>query len=163
MIEVIKGNILGAKEKYLAHQCNAITQQAGGLAHYIFRQFPYADIYKDRPRPYRPSGPNFPGHIQIRGDGINNRFIINMIAQYFPGAPQPNGNLLDSNKTRESYFFHCLEEISYIENIESIAFPVFIGCGMAQGNWEAYLAMIESFDLSINKTQKVKTVFYRLD
>lgn len=160
MIEIIKGNILDAKEKYIAHQCNAVSNQAGGLAHYIFKKFPYADIYKGRPFPYKASGINFPGHCVIKGDGLKDRFVINIIAQYYPGTPRPGGNLLDGPHVREGYFNRCLFEISRMENIDSIAFPLNIGCGMAGGDWEKYNRMIQAFAIGIKLKQNARIVFY---
>lgn len=160
MIKIIKDSILDAKEKYIVHQCNAVTNQAGGLAYYIFKKFPYADIYKHRPFPYRATGDDFPGHCVIKGDGINERFVINLIGQYFPGKPANENSLLDSEKVREGYFYRCLNQISKMKNIESIAFPIFIGCGMAKGNWNNYLRMIKAFALDVRSRQNISVVIY---
>src|ERR1700743_815343 len=123
MIEIIKGDLLEAREKYIAHQCNAISNQAGGLAHYLFKKFPYADIYKNRPYPYKAVGADFPGHINIMGNGISDRFVINMIAQYYPGSTMNDNGLLDGVVARLAYFNKCLNTILKINSVESIAFP----------------------------------------
>jgi len=160
MIKIIKGNLLDASEKYLAHQVNAVSNQAGGLAYYVFKKFPHADIYKARPHPFRAMGPNFPGHIVLKGDGDKNRFVINMIAQYYPGDPISKHSLLDGFSKRESYFQSCLLKMALIPNIESIAFNYGIGCGLAGGNWEKYLEMLEVFNLGVNLKQSVRVVIY---
>jgi O-acetyl-ADP-ribose deacetylase (regulator of RNase III) len=160
MIEIIKGDLLEAKEKFIAHQCNSISNQAGGLAHYLFKKFPYANIYKNRPYPYVANRSNFPGHCVIKGDGIKNRFVINMLAQYYPGSPPTAKSILDGFEVRESYFNRCLIEISRMENIESIAFPKFVGCGLAGGNWDNYFRMLKSFEIRMNIDQKVRVVIY---
>lgn len=160
MLQIVKGDLLESKEKYIAHQCNAISNQAGGLAHYIFEKFPYANIYAGRPYPYKAAGSNFPGHCIIRGDGLKNRFVINMIAQYYPGSSPNENSLLDSSKVREGYFSRCLVEISRMENIESIALPLGIGCGLAGGNWDNYLKMLKSFAIHMNKIQNTKVIIY---
>ena len=87
---------MDATEKYIVHQTNATTNQAGGLAHYIFKKFPYANTYISRPQPYKPTGGvDFPGNIQIMGDGKNERFVINLIGQYYPGKPSIDQSILD--------------------------------------------------------------------
>lgn len=161
MLEVVKGNLLDATEKYIAHQCNAVSNQAGGLAYYIFKKFPYADIYKNRPYPYKPVGPNFPGACFISGNGTSKRYVINMIAQYYPGGPLDGGNLLDGASKREFYFSQCLRTISYmLDGGDSIAFPFHIGCGLAAGNWKNYYRMLESFSIKVNTNKKVRVAIY---
>jgi O-acetyl-ADP-ribose deacetylase (regulator of RNase III) len=160
MIEIIKGNLLEAKEKYIAHQVNSVSNQAGGLAYYLFQKFPYANIYKDRPYPYKATQRDLPGQCVIKGDGVKDRFLINMIAQFYPGTPVNVMHLLDGNLVREGYFNQCLHAICRIDNVESIAFPKNIGCGLAGGDWKNYLHMLESFAVRINDKQNVKVVIY---
>jgi len=160
MFEIVKGDLLEAKEKYIAHQCNATSNQAGGLAHYLFKRFPYANIYKHRPYPYKPTGPDFPGHFVLTGNGIDQRFVINMLAQYYPGDPVGDASLLDSRKKREAYFTSCLVSMAQIKNMESIAFPFKIGCGLAGGDWDTYLKMLQVFDIGVNMKQNVRVVVY---
>lgn len=162
-VDIIQGDILLSKEKYIAHQCNATTNQAGGLAYYIFKQYPYANIYASRPHPYKPVGPNFPGNIAIFGDGKESRFVINMIAQYYPGNSMMPTSLLDGISARETYFRKCLAAMAKINNIESIAFPHKIGCGLAGGDWDEYLSMIQYFSAKINISQNVRVVLYKND
>jgi O-acetyl-ADP-ribose deacetylase (regulator of RNase III) len=170
MIKTIRGDILDAQEKYIVHQCNSTSSQAAGLALQIFAKYPYANIYKNR------GGSVFgykyisafhtteesPGNIVIKGDGNKQRFIINLIGQVYPGAPLHDG-LRDGYKVREGYFNQCLTKILGIPNIESIALPVGIGCGLAGGNWSNYLPMIEKFDRAVNERQKVNVVLYNKD
>ena len=160
MITIVKDSILNAKEKYIVHQANAVSNQAGGLAFYIFQKFPYADIYKGRPYPYKPSGTNFPGHCVIKGDGKADRYVVNLIGQYFPGSPHNKNSLLDGSNTREGYFNTCLKQLSHIPDIESIAFPFNIGCGLAGGDWNNYFAMIKAFATEIHNTQSATTTIY---
>lgn len=163
MIEIIKGDLLKAKEKYIAHQCNAVSNQAGGLAYYLFKAFPYADIYSERPYPYQAIGRNFPGRVVIKGDGDKNRYVINMLAQYYPGSPSEQEgykNLKDGAMARVGYFNRCLIEIGLIQNLESIAFPFNIGCGLAGGNWATYLRILEIFAAKVKERQNARVVLY---
>jgi hypothetical protein len=63
MIEVI-GSLLDAKEKYIVHQTNCMSNgAASGIAWSIFQAFPYADIYKNR------IDDDHPGSIIVCGNG----------------------------------------------------------------------------------------------
>lgn len=157
MIEVINGNILDATEKYIAHQTNCVSNGgAGGLAKSIFKKYPYADCYRLR------TERSIPGTIDIRGNGINERFIINLHGQMYPGDAYVNHEN-DSYDMREKYFKQCLYEISLIDNIESIAFPMGIGCGLAGGNWEHYSKMLEDFADSLYQVHGVHVKIYNFE
>lgn len=139
MIKLIGGDLLQATEQYIAHQVNCVTQgSAAGLARSLFKKYPYSDVYKNR------VDKSLPGTITIHGDGVNNRYIINMYSQYYPGKFN-NSFLNDNQSVREQYFTSSLKEISKIEDIKNIAFPYQVGCGLAGGNWEKYLNMLQDF------------------
>jgi O-acetyl-ADP-ribose deacetylase (regulator of RNase III) len=160
MIEVVNGSLLDAKEQYIAHQCNAVTQQGGGLYYHLTKRFTYADFYASRPANFRPkSGNAFPGNIVISGDG-EQRKVIGLIAQYFPGRPKADSLTLDGHIARKTYFRMCLAKISVIKGLESIAFPFGIGCGLAGGDWKDYRTMLEFFADAMKGTKNVRTVIY---
>lgn len=137
--EIITGNLLNSDAKYIAHQANCLSSNAAHLAAAVFSKFPYADIYSER------TIPDKPGEIKICGNGKDQRYIINLFGQYYPGRPKYPDSSKDGHKAREKYFKSCLEKISQVENLESIAFPFGIGCGAAGGNWENYKDMIDNF------------------
>lgn len=139
------GDLLSHRAKYIAHQCNCVSQRARHLAHDVFSRFPYADVYSDRDGKAR----DVPGTIAIRGDGATKRFVINMFAQRYPSVSR-FGN--DTPLLRQKWFSECLEEISKIPDLESIAFPWCIGCGAAGGDWRAYRDMIIGFAEQVNAT-----------
>lgn len=138
---VITGNILDAKTKYIAHQTNCVTQKAAHLSAAVFQRFPYADIYSVRPK----GQIDEPGNIVIRGDGYSERFVINMLAQVYPGKPKFPDSPKDGYKARQRYFFYCLKDIANIPDLDSITFPYGIGCGAAGGNWDFYHGLIDKF------------------
>jgi len=72
-VEIIKGNLLDAKEKYLVHQCNCITNRAAHLVFDVFNRFPYADIYSGR------TSPDTLGSIVIRGNGNDQRYVVSIL------------------------------------------------------------------------------------
>lgn len=156
MIEIVTGSLFDAKEKYLCHQTNCVTNRAAHLSKEVFKHFPYADIYSGREQP------DVPGTIVIRGNGLDQRFIVNMLGQYYPGSPKYPDSTLDGTIARERHFHRCLFEVSKVPGLESLAFPYRIGCGAAGGNWENYLAMLTNFAAYVAKIQSAKVVIYKL-
>jgi O-acetyl-ADP-ribose deacetylase (regulator of RNase III) len=154
-MKTINGNILDAKEQFIGHQCNCVSRGALGLAKSLFDRFPQSNIYSHRPYPYVAKGDDLPGHIVIRGN------VIGLLAQYYPGRSNEK-SLIDSSIVREGYFWQCLRQIAKIENLESIAFPFRIGCGLSAGNWGKYYKMLEWFDQIVYDKQKTNVVIYKL-
>jgi|SRR6185436_3945389 len=155
MIEVISGNILECKERYIAHQCNCLTQHSAGTAKNIFDKYPHANTYKSRSEPSKLSS------IEILGDGIDNRFIINMYAQYYPGKPKYPESKLDGTIARQKYFYQCLLQISKIPNLESIAFPYKIGCNLGGGDWNYYYGVLNNFAIFVYNKHNTKVFLYK--
>jgi hypothetical protein len=140
----IQGDILDyTNDYYIAHQCNCITTTAQGLAKSIFDAYPSANIYAD-------------GTDRDVGKIIVRDKIINMLAQNSAGKPKYN----ETEEMRETYFQECLDNIvSYFPNGAQIAFPCFIGCGLAGGKWINYLYMINNFT---NNNTKFKVIIVYL-
>ena len=142
-LEVIYGDLLLANEQYIAHQCNCVTTYAAGAAKAIFDKYPYANTYKlrtcDKPDTSQINT------IGIHGNGSDERYIINMYAQVYPGSPKYLNSKLDGTLARQLYFNNCLQLIAKINKIESIAFPFKIGCNLGGGDWLIYRKMIKMF------------------
>ena len=119
---------------FIAHQTNCISTFALGLAKNIFDIFPWSNIYHSHTI-------RIPGKIIVCGNGKDQRFIVNMMGQKYPGKS-------DSKEQKLIWFRQCLNEISLFtrtfKNV-SIAFPYKIGCGMAGGQWSDYLSILELF------------------
>jgi O-acetyl-ADP-ribose deacetylase (regulator of RNase III) len=165
MIVTITGDLLDAKEKYIAHQANCVSHMAAGIAYSIFNKYPYSDIYAIRYKKDEDIITNDePGNNIIKGNGKDQRFVINMLSQYYPGGPKQlmvNG-IDDDEIARQKYFHKCLIKISKIEDLESIAFPAGIGCNLAGGDWEWYYEELKIFADFIYMKQNAKTVIYQL-
>ena len=154
MFSVVTGDLMLAKEMYICHQCNCVTNRSAHLAYAMFKHYPHADIYTRRKTPSQP------GTIKICGDGIKERFVIGMLGQYYPGCKYPNSKK-DGRKQREGFFDSCL--IKMVELCEGtgggdFAFPWRIGCGAAGGNWDNYLEKLKLFEQSID----YDVIIYRL-
>ena len=149
-VKIIPGSIINSEAKYIAHQCNCLTTYGAGTAKAIFDSFPYSDIYKTREKCFDwEKSRDKPGIIIIKGNGQDQRFVINMLAQVFPGKPKYNEGV-DSSESRLKYFRKCLIEILKIKDLESISFPYGIGCNLAGGDWEKYFKMIDGFSNYVN-------------
>lgn len=157
MIEIITGDLLEAKEKYICHQTNTIsTNSAAGIARAIFDKYPYADCYLSRTEQDKP------GTIDIKGDGKENRLIINLMGQVYPGGIRYPKSSLDGLAARRKYFYSCLLRLAKVPDLESVAFPWRVGCGLGGGDWEGYyLGTIRNFSEYINEKQNAKVFIYR--
>jgi O-acetyl-ADP-ribose deacetylase (regulator of RNase III) len=174
MLKVIKGDLLESKEKYIVHQTNCCSTGAGGLAYYLFKKFPYADVYSCRDRSMhlgwstdeigsRPAVEHDqPGTIIIRGNGKDQRYVVGVMGQYYPGGPGYGKHRdIDGPIVRQRYFHQALWELAQIENLESVAFPYGIGCGLAAGDWEVYFKILNNFADYLSG--KVDVVIYQKD
>jgi O-acetyl-ADP-ribose deacetylase (regulator of RNase III) len=158
MIEIVTGDIFDAKEKYLLHQCNCITNKAAHLSKDVFNKYPWADIYARR---YAEGIKDTPGQIMIRGNGTDQRYVINCLGQYYPGKPKYPTSALDGTKVREKYFHECLLRVAKIPDLESVAIPWRIGCGAAGGDWDHYLGTITNFAQYVKATHNAKVIIYQ--
>ena len=80
-LKIINKSLIKADTKYILHQCNCVTKDSAGIAKSIFEAFPWANTYFER------GEPSTKGTIDIRGNGLNQRFVINAYVQYYPGKP----------------------------------------------------------------------------
>lgn len=142
-ISIVDGDLLDSTEDYIAHQCNCVTNQSKYIAQQIFDKYPYSNTYKNRTHDKKTH--NDPGTIDIRGNGNNERYVINMYSQYYPSLSKYTN---DSKKLRKEWFQKCLSLIGeelISKNLKTLAMPYKIGCGSAGGNWEEYMVLIDEF------------------
>ena len=144
-ISVVNGNLLDAIEDYIVHQCNCVSINPIGLALVLFNKYPDANTYITK----HITTKSIPGTIDVIGN------VINMYAQYYPTVPKYSN---DSAKKRIDWFKDCLDQIALIDNVNSVAMPYNIGCGLAGGNWSVYYNMLEVFT---NKHQ-IKITLYKI-
>jgi O-acetyl-ADP-ribose deacetylase (regulator of RNase III) len=158
-MKIIPGDITKASEAYVCHQCNCVTNRAAHLAATMFAAFPWANIYAERSDWTDPNKAFAkPGTIEIRGNGKDQRYVIAMLAQFYPGRPRFSDSAKDGFEARKRYFSSCLDRMLEIPGLQSVAFPFQIGCGAAGGDWGVYQNMIEEFA----KRTKASVVCYRL-
>lgn len=126
-------DLLNSNTQLIAQQCNCTSKKAKGLAASIIEKYPYADFYSAREKPSKP------GTIKLAGKK-KERKVLAMFAQYYPGLPVSRDN--DTYEMRKKWFQMCLDKISKIKGLKSIAFPHSIGCGLAGGEWKDYEDML---------------------
>ena len=114
-----------------------------------------------------------PGSIAVMGgpcadDDKEKRGVINVFGQFCPGKPNRkrgpvewkgivgSKDIVDDGKQRLQWFKSGLQQIATLE-LESIAFPHQIGCGLAGGDWKDYLAALEEF-AELVKDRNVKAL-----
>lgn len=156
-LKIVDGDLLNATDDYIVHQCNCISTNAKALAKQIFDNYEYADTYKKRNRQQKTTYSE-PGTIEIFGNGDDQRYIINMYAQYYPAEAKYTN---DTGQKRLLWFQNCLNHISKIKDIQTktIAMPFNIGCGAAGGNWKFYHNLINTF---ANK-EKINVTLYKFN
>lgn len=152
---IIVDDLFSSDAQYIAHQTNCISTRSAHLAQAMFRKFPHADVYSERKQQ------DTPGTIVIRGNGKDQRYVINMMAQVYPGAPKYPESSKDGHEARQRYFYSCLRHIAKIENLQSVAFPYRVGCGSAGGNWEFYFELLNRFQKAMEK-KNATVLIYKL-
>ena len=150
-MKIIVDDILNAKEKYIAHQCNCVTTYAKGLAKSINSRYPWADAYTNR------TTNDIVGTIKIFESPSQDKAVICMFAQFYPSKPIKNSKE-DTYKQRIKHFQQCLDEMKKIQT-DKIAFPFLIGCGLAGGDWNIYKKMLENFEKETN----IEVILYKLN
>ena len=144
----------------ICHQVNCLTVKAHGLSANIAMRYPWGDIYSKR----IPIGTRnlatirtrgTPGDVTIFGDGSGFN-IVCLKAQWeygkcFRSFRKPIAPYYDTTDNRERWFQQCLNKLGERIDIQTIAFPEYIGCGLAGGDWKKYLGLIKDFAETFNK------------
>jgi hypothetical protein len=163
ILRVVKGDLLGASEKFIGQQCNCVTVKYHGLSALIVETFPWACPYSVR-KPITPtrncaSTPDKPGTIRVFSSS-SGPSVVCLFAQWAPGKPGDYAKFYpkdhdDTAENRLKWFKECLEKIDKDEEIDSpVAIPFQIGCGLAGGDWDKYHCAL--------KAAKTKFVIYEL-
>jgi len=139
------GDMLEAKEDYIAHRCicSSVAELAAreknngavkGFTGKIFARFPSSDVYSERGHDTF----NEPGSIVVRGR------IIALFAQI--GTAHGYHSNEDTQAHRMIYFKECLNRINQMDpRPRSIAFSHSLGYGLADGSWTQYKSALQDF------------------
>lgn len=132
MIKFKKGDILKAEEKVIIHQTNCLGIMGGGLAKQIREQHP--KVYKE----YKKLCDSVEDTHQLLGTWQSveddDVLFINMFSQH---------NVSNCNRmTNYLAFATALADILSKAN-QDVAIPKFIGCGLANGDWNVVMNLID--------------------
>lgn len=126
------------------------------MAKALFKAFPWADVYSDRPQ--RGNDSDRFKSVTVHGDPrLGRRLVINLYGQLFPGRPSPGP---DSADARLGAFEQALMQIEAVPDLHSVGFPFGIGRGLAGGIWDKYYNLLEAFDARI--AVKASVTLYKL-
>jgi hypothetical protein len=149
-LEIVKGDILNYTEKdydiIICHQTNCQTKHAAGLAKLLFDKYPEANIYECNSES---NCLRIPGNYNVSYTK-DEKTIFHLHGQNSPGKC----NDKETPEMRLKWMKQILDKMSSIIKKKNylILFPSMMGCGLAGGNWEDYLALIKDF---ANKTPHV--------
>lgn len=116
----------------LLHQCNCVTTRAAGLAAEVFRRAPECNDYQQTTMVRRPGRATV--HIEKR--------VVNLYGQRYPGGTRS----FESSAQRLLWFERALNHMAAQikdERRRQLLVPYGIGCGLADGKWEDYEALLE--------------------
>jgi O-acetyl-ADP-ribose deacetylase (regulator of RNase III) len=135
--EYIKGSILDAPQKYIAHGVNCQNNVGSGIAKVLFEKYPNVKKNYHADCNYRESKNcdkhKYLGHYNLAGD--ESKFILNMFTQLNYGY---------DGKKYVSYdaIYKGFRNLARQEWLDEVAIPK-IGCGLAGGNWEIVSRIID--------------------
>lgn len=139
--EYVKGSILDAPQKYIAHGVNAQNKMGSGVAKVLFDKYPrvkrqyhmYHEEMSDEIMNFRDV--EFLGEVNIvSARGLQDKNIVNCWTQLYYGYGGDKYVSYDA-------IFDCFEKMVNL-GISEIAIPK-IGAGLAGGNWEIISRIID--------------------
>jgi O-acetyl-ADP-ribose deacetylase (regulator of RNase III) len=160
VVKIVNGNLLDADEKYICQQCNCNTIKPHGLSKAISDRYIWGNPYNTRTKKGNNSTttPDEPGTVVIleNSNNTSDKIILCLMAQWLPGKPGYYNKYKcyentydDTYLNRRKWFQECLDIIDEDNEIDNIAMPYNIGCGLAGGCWNDYKEMLENCKTNI--------------
>lgn len=145
MVTIVEGNLLQAKEDIIAHQVNCKGAMGAGLAKQIRDQ--YSVVYEKYVMLCARNRYNLLGACQAI-EVVHGKFVANLFGQQGYGR---NRTHTDYNALHSSLM--QLRDFAEDRKLR-VALPYGLGCGLAGGNWQKVLGLIESVfeDSSVDVT-----------
>lgn len=135
-----KGDLLEAQVDVIAHQTNCTSNGVSGIASVIFKHHPKTNTYGQNPRRAM-----FGSFELFEVSSSPYKHVANIYGQLRPGVPSTEP--YDDTYARTHAFIGALNGLLKTmqdKNLSSIAFPGYIGCGLAGGNWKTYSNIISA-------------------
>ena len=124
---------------YLVHQTSCTAKRPAYVSKVIFDRFPNANVYMY-------DGEKKPGDIIVTDNDSNWEYMkmINLFGQYHHGKSTNT----ETSEMRLAWFRHGLDKIyELLQNeICSIGFVKYMGCGSAGGDWDVYYKEIANLE-----------------
>lgn len=156
-IEIIKGNILDCDKDIIIQQVNCQGVMGGGLAKQILMKYP--EVPKEYKKYWSKRKKNISETSELLGEVLYlDTYDGKIIANVFGQDHIRKGFGDKTVYTKEWALLKGIEEIknkAYKLNL-SVAIPTYIGCGMANGDWNSIKSKIED----IFEYQGVDVTFY---
>ena len=145
MLRTETGNLVTGNYPIFCQQVNCKGVMGAGLAKQIRNVYP--EVYNEYKYVCN-NGDAYLGNIQLV-ETNDDRICVNMFAQYSYGR--------NDRYTNYEAFMKCLLELeqfvtSYAATVKMnmtenkvVAFPMYIGCGLAGGDWNKILSMLKGF------------------
>ena len=134
-MKLIEQDILTVEDGIILHQVNVYGVMGGGIAYYIAQKWPhvckeYEDFCKEVKDPF----------VKVFFSRAENKNVLELfIANCFSQMERElNGTLTDYNAVRK-----CFEFVKPYGNYQSIHIPYQYGCGIAGGDWNIVVKIIE--------------------
>lgn len=151
----VTGDLLDQPD-FIAQQCNCLTVRGHGLAAAIARRFPAADCYARR----RALGRRNLAVVEDRatpGTAALDGRVLHLFGQWRPGPTRTSYWLaypeclarIETAEARLDWFRAALVDALRLlppDGRSTIAVPTLIGCGLAGGDWTAYLAALTEYE-----------------
>lgn len=161
----VSANIVTLDVDIIVQQCNCLAVKSHGLSKEIADSLD-VDVYKlrkstsSRKNLAKPADRGFPGTIEVVtvSDSIPNprpKYVACLFSQFSPGKPNQYyqdivsaHGFTDNAEQRLTWFRECLVNFKNFcdpSEIKSIAFPKYIGCGLAGGDYNLYQKALNEF------------------
>ena len=149
MLRVETGNLVTGNYPVFCHQVNCKGVMGAGVAKQIRDCYP--EVYRDYKHLCR-QGEARVGDIQIVNT-TDDRICVNLFAQYGYGRDRQYTNYEAFMKCLirlQSYLFapYQMNRFDLVEN-KVVAFPMYIGCGLAGGDWKIMHNILKEFSEQI--------------
>lgn len=144
-MKIVNGNLLDAKEKYIAHCVNTIGVMGSGVALVIKQKWPevyeeYRKLCENEKDEGGPGAKDLLGSSQIVGIS-EDQSVVNMFGQYEPGTGK-QARYIYITSSIESFVMQALQEVDVID----LAIPYKIASDRAGLNWEIVKEIFEEYE-----------------
>lgn len=139
MIKIINGNLLNCSQKVIVHQVNCKRVMGSGVALQIRNKYP--EVYNSYLKFFnRNKIVELLGKIDIVNCIKDDKIVINMFSQFDFGRDKSK---VYTNYSAMKLAFKRIRAYLIENNINELAMPFNIGCGLANGDWKVVSRLID--------------------